>query len=100
MGERHEERHAMSHLQRYFIFETANGFCGIAWSDAGITRFQLPTKSAEAAERMMLRRAAGAEPGAPPSTVMAAVAAVQRYFKGEETDFSELALDLDGRDEF
>jgi len=29
----------------YLIFETAGGFCGIAWNDAGITRFQLPTKS-------------------------------------------------------
>jgi len=34
---------------RYLIFETAGGFCGIAWNDVGITRFQLPTKSAEAA---------------------------------------------------
>jgi methylated-DNA-[protein]-cysteine S-methyltransferase len=90
----------MSYLHRYCIFETANGFCGIAWSDAGITRFQLPTKSAEAAERMMLRRTPEAEPGAPPPTVSAAVAAVKRYFEGEETDFSQLALDLDGQDEF
>ena len=29
------------------VFETAAGFCAIAWSDAGITRFQLPTKSAK-----------------------------------------------------
>jgi methylated-DNA-[protein]-cysteine S-methyltransferase len=28
--------------QHYLVFETAGGFCGIAWSDAGITRFQLP----------------------------------------------------------
>jgi len=34
--------------QRYIIFETAGGFCGVAWSDVGITRFQLPTRSAEA----------------------------------------------------
>ena len=30
---------------RYLIFETANGFCGIAWNDVGITRFQLPTRT-------------------------------------------------------
>ena len=42
---------------RYLIFETAGGFCGIAWNDVGITRFQLPAKSAEAAERALLRRA-------------------------------------------
>ena len=44
---------------RYLIFETAGGFCGIAWNDVGITRFQMPTKSAEAAERALLRRAPG-----------------------------------------
>ena len=90
----------MGHPHHYFIFETASGFCGIGWSDAGIARFQLPAKSAEAAERMMLRRAPGAEPGTPPPTVGAAVAAAKRYFEGEETDFSQLALDLDGQDEF
>jgi len=42
---------------RYLIFETAGGFCGIAWNDVGITRFQLLAKSAEAAERALLRRA-------------------------------------------
>ena len=39
---------------RFLIFETAGGFCGIAWNDVGITRFQLPTKSPEAAERALL----------------------------------------------
>ena len=78
----------------YQIFETAGGFCGIAWSDAGITRFQLPTRSAEATERLLQRRLPGAEPGAPPPEVAAAVAAAQRYFAGEETDFSSFTLDL------
>ncbi|MGO7421935.1 cysteine methyltransferase, partial [Rhizobium ruizarguesonis] len=48
-------------IHHYLIFETAGGFCGIAWSDAGITRFQLPTKSAEATERLLLRRLPDAE---------------------------------------
>ena len=56
MRERQEKRHTMSCLHSYCIFETANGFCGIAWSEVGVTRFQLPVKSAEAAERLMLRR--------------------------------------------
>jgi methylated-DNA-[protein]-cysteine S-methyltransferase len=86
--------------RHYFIFETANGFCGIAWSDAGITRFQLPTKSAEATERALLRRVPGAEAGMPTPMVVEAVAAVKRYFEGEETDFSGLKLDLDEQDEF
>jgi len=90
----------MGTLHRYFIFETANGFCGIAWKDAGITRFQLPARSEETAGRMMRRRAPGAEPGLPPPRVGEAVAAVKRYFEGSETDFSELELDLDGQDAF
>ena len=81
-------------MQRYSIFETAGGFCGIAWNDAGITRFQLPAKSAETTERLLRRRLAAAEPGEPPAAVAAAIAAARRYFAGEETDFSGFALDL------
>src|SRR5262245_8607917 len=84
--------HAMSTLHRHFVFETASGFCAIAWSDAGITRFQLPAKSAEAAERMLLRRTPSAGLGVLSPTVREAVAAATRYFEGEETDFSQLQL--------
>jgi len=87
-------------MLRYHVFETAMGFCAIAWSDAGVVRFQLPTKSAEAAERMMKRRADGAEPGAPPDEIAAIVAAAKRYFAGEEMDFSRVRLDLGGEDAF
>ena len=86
--------------QHYLIFETACGFCGIAWNSVGITRFQLPTRSAEATERILLRRLPGAEPGAPTPEVVAAVAAVQRYFAGEETDFSGFKLDLGEQNAF
>jgi methylated-DNA-[protein]-cysteine S-methyltransferase len=84
----------------YFIFETAGGFCGIAWNNVGITRFQLPTRSAEATERILRRRVSGAEPGAPTPEVVEAVAAVKRYFSGEKTDFTGFKLDLDEQDAF
>jgi methylated-DNA-[protein]-cysteine S-methyltransferase len=86
--------------QHYHVFDTAMGFSAIAWSDGGVVRFQLPVKSAEAAERLIRRRAFGAEPGAPPEDVAAVVAAAKRYFDGEETDFSHVRLDLDGEDAF
>jgi methylated-DNA-[protein]-cysteine S-methyltransferase len=82
----------------YLIFETAGGFCGIAWNSMGITRFQLPTRSAKATERILLRRVPGAKPGAPTLEVAEAVAAVKRYFEGEETDFSGFRLDLGEQD--
>ena len=84
----------------YVIFETVGGFCGIAWSDAGIARFQLPTKSAEATERLLRRRVPGAEPGTPTPEIVEAVAAAKRYFQGEETDFSGFTLDLGEQDSF
>jgi methylated-DNA-[protein]-cysteine S-methyltransferase len=91
----------MGHTTRhYIIFETVGGYCGIAWSNVGITRFQLPTRSAEAAERNLLRRLPEAAPGEPTAEVVEAVAAVKRYFEGEKIDFSDVRLDLDGQEEF
>jgi methylated-DNA-[protein]-cysteine S-methyltransferase len=79
----------------YSIFETAAGFCGIAWNDVGITRFQLPAKTAEAVERLLRRRLPSVEPGVPPPAVAVAIAAAKRYFAGEEIDLSGFTLDLD-----
>jgi methylated-DNA-[protein]-cysteine S-methyltransferase len=84
--------------QHYLIFETGSGFCGIAWSTIGITRFQLPVASAEAAERILLRRVSGGELGVPTPEVAEAIVAAKRYFEGEETDFSALTLDLRDQD--
>jgi len=84
----------------YSIFETASGCCGIAWNDVGITRFQLPARSAEATERHLLRRLQGAEPGTPPREGLEAIAAVTRYFEGEAVDFANFSLDLDEQDGF
>ena len=84
----------------YLMFETADGFCGITWNSVGITRFQLPTRSAVATKRILLRRVPGAEHGAPTPEVPEAVAAVKRYFEGEETDFSGFRVDLSEQDPF
>lgn len=86
--------------QHYLIFETASGFCGIAWSTIGITRFQLPVASVDAAERLLLRRVSGAKPGVPTPEVAEAIVAVKRYFEGEETDFFGFTLDLHDQDAF
>ena len=80
--------------RHYLIFDTASGFCAMAWSGVGITCLRLPLKSAAAAERGLLRREADAELGPPTPAIAEAVAAVKRYFDGEATDFSGLELDL------
>jgi methylated-DNA-[protein]-cysteine S-methyltransferase len=84
----------------YQVFETAAGFCAIAWNGTGITRFQLPTRTAEATERSMRRRIPDAAPGTPPPRMAKVVEAAQHYFAGEQVDFSDAVLDLDGQDEF
>jgi methylated-DNA-[protein]-cysteine S-methyltransferase len=84
----------------YAIFETAGGFCGLAWSAEGVVRFQLPTKSAEATERLLLRRTPDPERAEPPPRIAETIAAVKRYFAGERTDFSNVRLDLADQDEF
>jgi methylated-DNA-[protein]-cysteine S-methyltransferase len=87
-------------MHHYLVFETVAGSCGIAWNSVGITRFQLPTRSAEASERNLLRRLPNAKPGTPTPEVAEAVTAAKRYFEGEETDFSGLKLDLGEQDAF
>jgi methylated-DNA-[protein]-cysteine S-methyltransferase len=86
--------------RHYFIFETRRGFCGIAWSNAGVTRFQLPAAIREATERRLLRREPGAQPAAPTPEIAALAATVERYFEGKEIDFTGVRLDLSGQDAF
>ncbi len=82
-------------MRHYHIFPTDGGFCGIAWSDAGIARFQLPTPEAAATERLLLRKMPDAVAGEPTPEVSNTIALVKRYFAGENVDFSGVALDLD-----
>jgi methylated-DNA-[protein]-cysteine S-methyltransferase len=86
--------------QHYLVFDTAAGFCGIAWNTKGITRFMLPASSAQATFSNLERRVPTAEPGNPTPAVAAAITAVKRYFEGEKIDFADLQLDLGEQDAF
>jgi methylated-DNA-[protein]-cysteine S-methyltransferase len=81
-------------MQHYCVFETAAGFCGIAWKDDAITCLRLPTASQQAATQLMLRRIPDAACGEPPSSIGAVVASVRRYFEGEKVGFTGCAIDL------
>jgi methylated-DNA-[protein]-cysteine S-methyltransferase len=83
----------------YAVFETALGFAGITWNDFGITRFQLPSRTADATTRNLLRRTPDAEAAEPPPSIAQTVDAVKRYFAGEKIDFSGVTLDLAGQDD-
>jgi methylated-DNA-[protein]-cysteine S-methyltransferase len=83
-------------VEHYCLFETAIGACGVAWSDRGVTRLQLPERSRRATERRLRGRGANASAGVPPAAVSAAIRLLERYFAGEQVDLSGVALDLSG----
>ncbi|MGD9656968.1 MAG: methylated-DNA--[protein]-cysteine S-methyltransferase [Methylocystis sp.] len=79
-------------MRRFHIFRTAIGPCGIAWSEEGVTQFQLPERDDAALMRRMTK--ADRWSGALPSPITQAIADLERYFRGEKIDFSTLRLDL------
>lgn len=87
-------------LSQYTIFETAAGFCGIAWNAKGVTRFQLPGHGRDETEHLLRHRLADSESGNPPQEIQTTIDAVQQYFSGEPIDFSAVPVDLDGQDHF
>ena len=90
----------MVRVMHHDVFETAAGFCGIAWSAEGITHFQLPTPHQEETQRLLLRRVPDSVSASPAAEIATAIAAVQRYFEGHATDFSGFTLDLQGQNPF
>ena len=84
----------------YCLFDSAFGPAGLAWSEAGIVRLQLPEATSAATERRLLRRSEEWLPGAAPPSIQRAIADVQRYFEGNRVDFSNIVLDLSGRSAF
>ena len=83
-------------MNHYHLFDTELGVCGIAWSDDGVTRFQLPTSGHEATRRL----AKGAATSAPPPDIADAISQSRSYFGGAEPDFSAVPLDLGDVDQF
>ena len=79
----------------YHVFETKLGFAAIAWSEDGITRFNLPGPKETATNRL-----GGATPAEPPPHIVAVIDQAKRYFAGEQIGFDAIGLDLAGVDPF
>jgi len=84
----------------HYVFETAMGFCGIAWSERGIRRFALPMSAPASVEERMTRSLQGSIACEPQGTVAEAVEATRCYFAGERIEFSSFPLDLEDVDAF
>src|SRR5258707_1490466 len=78
---------------RYCLFDTAFGPCGIAWSERGVVRLQLPESDRAATERRLKARSGGA-PAEPSTRMMEAIVDLQRYMRGNKVDFTAVSLDV------
>jgi methylated-DNA-[protein]-cysteine S-methyltransferase len=82
--------------EHYCLFETAIGPCGIAWTDDGLTRLQLPESSRDATERRLQKRAGNTGPGLPPPPIRRAITDLQSYMIGDRVDFAAVPIDWTG----
>lgn len=79
----------------YTLFDTPLGACGIAWSDRGVCRLQLPEASRAETEKRLLSGLEAAAEAEPPAWVRRAAERLGRHLAGAPQDFSDVALDLE-----
>jgi methylated-DNA-[protein]-cysteine S-methyltransferase len=89
--------HAMT---QYALFDTAIGFAGIAWNDAGLVACHLPERDQETARRSFLRRFPGAAEAEIPAALATTVDGIRALMRGEKADLSAAPLDLSRTPEF
>jgi methylated-DNA-[protein]-cysteine S-methyltransferase len=79
----------------FTLFDTAIGACGIAWGVRGIVGLQLPESSEDKARARLKRRFPQAAETPPPATIRHAIDLILRHLRGELSDLSAIALDLE-----
>jgi methylated-DNA-[protein]-cysteine S-methyltransferase len=79
----------------FAIFETAIGACGIAWGGRGIAAVQLPEASEQKTRARLLRRFSEAREDLPPPEVQRAIDGIVALLRGEASDLSTVALDME-----
>src|SRR5262245_38329349 len=84
----------------FTLFDTGIGRCGIAWSDRGIAAVQLPEASELKTRARLLKRCPRACEAPPPADVQCAIDGMVALLRGEASDLSAVALDLNGIEPF
>jgi methylated-DNA-[protein]-cysteine S-methyltransferase len=82
--------------QGFSLFDTAVGRCGIAWGERGIVGVQLPEVDEPETRARMAQRFPRAREGTPPPLARRAIDGICALLRGEASDLSEVALDMDG----
>ncbi len=81
-------------MTRYALFETALGWAGLAWNQAGLVVVRLPEADEARARIALLRREPDATPAEPPPGMAAVISAIQDLLAGGRPDLSGAPLDL------
>lgn len=84
----------------FATFDTAIGWCAIAWSSSALVGVWLPEHSRDVLTRRVLRRHTGAVEQAPPPFAADAIERLVALLAGDDPDLSQLPLDLDDVPEF
>jgi O-6-methylguanine DNA methyltransferase len=85
----------------YRVFETALGFCGIAWertepaASPVVMSFQLPEATKQLTEEGIARRSGGRR-AVPPQEITELIKKIQKHLSGEPQDFRDVRVDLAG----
>ena len=84
----------------FALFDTAIGWCGIAWGARGLVGVQLPEGSAPATRARLLRRFPDAREAPPPPEAQRAIDGITTLLRGEPSALDRVALDMEGVPEF
>ncbi|KYF78074.1 cysteine methyltransferase [Sorangium cellulosum] len=79
----------------FTLFDTAVGRCGIAWGGRGVVIVQLPEARDSETRARVLERLPGAREAAPPPDVQRALDGIVALLRGEASDLSAVALDME-----
>ena len=79
----------------FAVFETAMGWCALAWSERGIVRGWLPSESEAVVRGSMARRCPEAIEQEPPAFAAEAIAGGKALMADGATDLCGIALDED-----
>jgi methylated-DNA-[protein]-cysteine S-methyltransferase len=84
----------------YAIFETAIGWCGIAWGERGLLAVQLPERSESATRTRLVRSVPHALPLPLSPVAQRARDGIVALLDGADDDLATVALDMGELDEF
>ena len=84
----------MTHYS-FALFDSPIGWCGIAWGERGVAGMQLPEAREVATRARLLERFPGAQEASPPPEVQVALDRVLALLRGEASDLSAIALDME-----